>query len=966
MARVVTVPHRIHQKFKFHPERGRHAGDEFSGTHSGGEPPTTSQILLSLFSTLLDDKQSKTVPFHTIKTMTALVEYVGTDDVPVFRPLIPKVLPIIRDLILEDEDQACEALELFDELVECEVTIVVPHIKVLVEFCLEVAANDNLGDNIRVKALSFISWLTRLKKKTIIKHKLVGPIISVVFPIMTAVPDDIDEDEEDEFTDEAEVSRPSAFASQVIDTLALHLPPEKLLQPLMQYIEPALQSENPYHRKAALICLAVLAEGCADRIRNKYLQALLQVVCKGIQDSHQVVRNAALFTLGQFSEHLQPDVSSYHAEILPLLFEYMNQVQSQPGKKSSVGVTKMYYALEMFCENLGTDMLLPYLPTLMETVLSTLQTSQSVHVKELAISAIGATANAAKGHMLPYFQQIIEHLKVYLMNSKLEDDMVLQIQAIDTLGVLARQIGAEHFLPLAEECIQLGLKLVQDNDDPDLRRCTYGLFASISIVLKSNMEPYLATITKLMVDSIMSAEGVVPHYKEEENSFFQLFDEDDLEESNEDDENGLDDDDIEGFSVGNAYLDEKEDSCNALGEIASNTGAAFLPYLEQCFTEVHKVVDHPASDIRKASITCIGQFCCSLHRVFTETNTPDQTGALNKLLNDSVPSIIEIINTDQDRTVVMATLETTSEMLKVIGGSVVADENHLNALTTSVRNVLQKKTMCQGEEEEDDFVDDEQQAEYDAMLIECAGDVVPALAGAMGGQRFAPYFAGFLPLLLPKTKQTCQVSDKSFAIGVLSETIKHMGLGIVPFVQHLYPIMVNGSKDEDDEVRNNSVYGLGVLAESGREILYDKYPEILNILFTLASKESKPQVVDNVCAAVCRLIVTNISGIPVEQVFPVLMQCLPLKKDFEENTTVFNCIAYLFNNQHPLVMQQLPQILGIIGQVLGTEQINADTQLLLIQLVKQLQQQSPEIFQNILTSLSEDIVSKLSAAVAME
>lgn len=37
------------------------------------------------------------------------------------------------------------------------------------------------------------------------------------------------------------------------------------------------------------------------------------------------------------------------------------------------------------------------------------------------------------------------------------------------------------------------------------------------------------------------------------------------------------------------------------------------------------------------------------------------------------------------------------------------------------------------------------------MLIEYAGDILPSLATAVGGASFAPYFAGFLPLLLKKT-----------------------------------------------------------------------------------------------------------------------------------------------------------------------------------------------------------------------
>ena len=36
------------------------------------------------------------------------------------------------------QDKACDAMEIFDELVESEVSIVTPHLKALVEFCLQV------------------------------------------------------------------------------------------------------------------------------------------------------------------------------------------------------------------------------------------------------------------------------------------------------------------------------------------------------------------------------------------------------------------------------------------------------------------------------------------------------------------------------------------------------------------------------------------------------------------------------------------------------------------------------------------------------------------------------------------------------------------------------------------------------------------------------------------------------------
>ena len=56
-------------------------------------------------------------------------------------------------------------MELFDEIVECEVGMVTPHLPDLIQFSLQVASNVSLGDNIRVKALSFLQWLASLKKK---------------------------------------------------------------------------------------------------------------------------------------------------------------------------------------------------------------------------------------------------------------------------------------------------------------------------------------------------------------------------------------------------------------------------------------------------------------------------------------------------------------------------------------------------------------------------------------------------------------------------------------------------------------------------------------------------------------------------------------------------------------------------------------------------------------------------------
>ena len=41
------------------------------------------------------------------------------------------------------------------------------------------------------------------------------------------------------------------------------------------------------------------------------------------------------------------------------------------------------------------------------------------------------------------------------------------------------------------------------------------------------------------------------------------------------------------YSIENSYLEEKEDACNAIREIAENVGELFYPYLDECYQQVN-------------------------------------------------------------------------------------------------------------------------------------------------------------------------------------------------------------------------------------------------------------------------------------------------------------------------------------------------------------------------------------------
>uniref|UniRef100_A0A8C7NL65 Importin 4 n=1 Tax=Oncorhynchus mykiss TaxID=8022 RepID=A0A8C7NL65_ONCMY len=749
--------------------------------------------LLQLFGTVLQDLDNPTAMYYSILTLTAMTAYTGTEEMNLMRSLIPTLIIALRHLIKADQDQASEAMEVFDELMESEVSIMVPHITEIVHFCLEVRTrNTTLTDSLRVKALSCIAFLIRLKSKTVLKQKLLNPILQTVFPVLSAAPPPGEEDPEDEENsneDDTDNESPKHFAAQVIDTMALHMPPEKLFHQLMPLTQACLASDNPYERKAGLMCLAVLAEGCADHIRTKMLSSMLQTVCQSLSDSNQVVRSAGLFALGQFSEHLQPEVSKYCAELMPLLLGYMSALN-----QAKIGhVTKAFYALENFLENLGSE-IEPYLPTLMETM-SALSNAENLKLKELAVSAIGAIANAAKEKLVPYFLPVIESLKGFLTDTR--DEMrSLQTQALDTLSVLARTIGKEVFSPLAAECVQLGLNLTNAIDDPDLRRCTYSLFSAVSTVSPDCLNPHLTAITTIMLLSLKSTEGVtvsqwalwlqtLPIHTTQDVAVYSISTQ---------------------FSVENAYIDEKEDTFMLL----------FL------------------------------------------------RPALQKLLGVVLPSFLEAVHSERERHVVMGVLEAMNAVLKACQGEALQSPGRLQEISQAIRD-----TVCQdgGGDEADD---DEQQAEYDAMLQEFAGEGIPLLASAVPAETFQPYLNELLPLIMNKLSYT--VADRSFSVGTLGEILQSLvnvsgGRACAGKLSNkLLPVLVAGVRDSDSEVRNNSVFALGALAQAAGPLVAQDYPMMLSLFSNLLSKEQDRRVIDNLCAALCRMIMSNMEGVPLEQV----------------------------------------------------------------------------------------------------
>uniref|UniRef100_A0A1A9UP14 26S proteasome non-ATPase regulatory subunit 5 n=1 Tax=Glossina austeni TaxID=7395 RepID=A0A1A9UP14_GLOAU len=906
---------------------------KFVYSHCSSADPKQSELGSSVFAALADVAPDQFVPYmesvcemfmaalaateasgnmaspvilNILSGMTFLIPYILGHNAAeqTYQKAIPLIVKSLRAFaVLPDAYQFVTAFEILDGMADHTPKLLTNNIKILLDFCLEAAKNSQLDSAVRVKCVAYIGWLVRLKKKIIIKQKLIEPIIQVVFSLMATEPESGDDDEE-YFLGE-DNSNPMTTATQTMDLMALNVPPEKLIPPLLHLLEPALQGQDPLPRRAAYLSMAVIAEGCSEAICNKYLETMLNIVKGG----------------GTEPKHID----------------------------------RMFYALETFCENLE-DALIPHLPLLMERLFEAMNPNNSARVRELALSAISAAANATKENMMPYFQQLIALLQTYLVKTENEDILSLRSQAINTLAAIARTIGKQNFMPLATDTMSFALNLLEEaKDDPDLRRALYNLIASLAEVVNEEMASVYPKFMERLFQSILSTEEVIPEYNEDiVHVHAQDNDENDDREIDIEHSDGEDDallDHIAGYSVENSFLDEKEEAILALKEFAEHTGPAFIPYLETSYQNVYKMIDHPQEDIRKVSIDALTSFIIALYR------QKDVQG-VNNALKILIPKLGHIVREDEEVNVVLSALESFSNLLKKLKHNALRTEEMREIIFTCINDVLLGKVACQFDESTGSGDEETEESEYEEAIVESAGNLLPLFGLAMPPEQFAMYFGRVYPIIVAKLQKAKRKqefeSQRAFAYGALAECFAALQNYAGSYFDTFCPLMIDGLADDFYQARQNAVFGLGELVLYAEAKSFEAYNHILMALSEAVSKETEPAALDNICGAIARLIMTNCSLVPLNQVLPVFLKNLPLREDFDENNSVFKCFKLLYIQQRDTILGSLEQVLAIAIHVLYKKEfVDQETRDNAIGLLKEIRDNYPEKFSAVANSSPE-------------
>ncbi|KAJ1918957.1 hypothetical protein H4219_002313 [Mycoemilia scoparia] len=843
--------------------------------------------IIDLFAKLAQDPESHMVRVATVRALGQAAELIDSTDKPnvkKFQGVVPSMVTVLSKSLEDgDEDSASSCFEVFNSLLLLEAPLLTPHFSQIVEFALKVGKNRDLDENLRIMALNFLVWTTTYKRSRLLKLGLVQPLARELIPITTEEdPADVDDDS------------PSRVSLRVLNVLSTNVPPQQFFPVVIEMVLQYVQSPDPMYRKGAMLTLAIVIEGCVDFVRSQ-VDDLVKLITQGMQDSSPIVRRASCLALGCVADEMGESIAGYHSTLLPIIFQLLGGSETEVVKHAC-------NALDVILEGLDKD-IIQYLPTLMEKLVLLLDNGPA-EIRPMAMAAIGSAAHAAEKEFMPYFDAVVERTKrAMALRPDDESNVSLRGVATDSAGTLAEAVGKEKFQPHLEEMLKLaleGMKL----ESPNLRDCGFSFFGVLSRVFSDEMGQYLQYI----VPEIIATFDI-----DDMSMLFQKEEEDD------------DDDDAQSdLQVSTAIADEKEVAADCSAEIFRNTRSGFLPYVESCTKNLLSLLDHYSDTTRKAAVAALFSFINTTSSMAqgqdwvpgNPLRVPVHQN-VEEMIKSIIPSIIRGWEEEDDKMVVIQICTELRTSMELVGPAIILQ--NLNSVVTQLFAILEKTSLCQLEEEDgdgEDILDSDEMAEYDSLLIGAAADCLAGIAGVLGAD-FVPLMDEVLMRISNYYKPTCAPSDRSTAIGCLSEIAEKMNEGVTKYFDVLFGLFTNGVSDSSAEVRSNAAFGLGVLIQNASVDTSSQYPAILRALHPLLESGNESNQADNACGAVARLVQKNPNAVPLSELLPVWLSHLPLKSDHQEDRAVYDAIAYLVKNHTDQVKPFAEQLSHIVNQALN-------------------------------------------------
>eukprot|EP01138_Halocafeteria_seosinensis_P010729 gb/GECG01010957.1/.p1 GENE.gb/GECG01010957.1/~~gb/GECG01010957.1/.p1 ORF type:complete len:1106 (+),score=151.79 gb/GECG01010957.1/:1-3318(+) len=843
---------------------------------------------------------------------------------------IPVVMSCLDDCLGQGEEQvAVDALDTLSELVIIDVKLVERHLQRICKTLTDCISSDEIMPPPKVSASEVLKTLIEQYPKKLAKSGYITQLIPLLMSIAAknstdpnleaelpgeylggihhgnTKPADEDEDEEDENV------KIVSLCGRLIDTIALNCSPKKVWNCVSATCSACLGSQDWRQRKAALMALAMVAEGCRESLLE-HLEQPLQYICHGTQDSIPAVREASFWALGQFAEQLMPHIAYHHETMLPPLLYGVRDGSQRVAERAM-------FALEAYSENLEQDVICKHMRQILQTLYAALNTPKASSMQAYAISALASVAIAAKEDFQPYFHHVLPRIIEYIQDTD-EANSSLRAKAIDCLGHVCAAVGKEYFDTIKNQGYDILALVSQASsaEDLEVQESVFSFFGQIASVLKADFAPVMHKLFDSLAETANSSDGI------ETSSRFMRENDDDFTNKflDRDDDDDLDDGNhvLTSFHAHSDVLDLKETAVATLGMCAHHLGAAFQPWAEKTYNMLmENHLSHHHEPIRQHAVTSL-QYV--IESIYYNECTETLSDGFKQLRDNTLTEFVMILKSEEDLEVCGRVCDALRFLCTISNGVIV--ESHVKAIMEQLRTMLDGEAMCQQDADDEDSEDEEGGQKSQAqVLIDSVIELIAGLAKTFG-RYLDEMFATLFPSLVEYTKRKNSALDRAMVIGLFAEVLGYFGGDVFANrYQSALQIIMDGLSDESPLVTRNSLFGIGQTAQECPQVAKDLIPKYLPIIagFTDPEKISDRAVLENAAGAIGRFIhkFWDSGLVDVSHYLPCLLRVLPVEDDFQENETIYSTLLLILEKQPALVDPYADKFVAVLHHDLSRD-----------------------------------------------
>ena len=838
-----------------------------------------------------------------------------------FQDLLPAMLATLGAALQGgDEADAQEALGLFVELAGSDPRFVRKHLSHVVDAMMTVATHDDLEDGTRHLACEFLVTLTEARDRAPGMMRKLPDFVPRLFNCLCAFLLDVEDDpewhtcEKEEDGDAGEGER-YEVGQECLDRVAIALGANTVL-PCAAAAIPALLADADWRKRhAALVALAQIAEGCSKGMLKDVNGAIAPALSAATSDPHPRVRWAAVNAIGQLCTDLGPKIQEKaHAAILPALLGAMEDQSHRVQAHASA-------AMVNFSEGCPPEHMSGYLDALMNKLMQMLQGGHKM-VQESALTALASVADNAQTAFAKYYDAVLPFLKQILVAASGKEHRLLRAKAVECISLVGMAVGKERFAKDAKEVMDMLMQLQAGGFEDDDATTSYmqQAWTRLCKCLGADFIPYL----QVVMPSLLKSARLKPDV--------QVSDLEDPAAANDEDE----DDEVEVIAVGDkrisirtSVLEEKATACNMLCCYVDELKEGFYDYIQPTVETMVPLLDfYFHEDVRKAAVASLPDVLRAGKAAAEKGKTTDPN-YFRSLVSYVVPPLVAALAKEPETEIQAAMLESLADCAGVAGELI---SEHIASMIAEFQKTLQRSLERRAERgkrandedfdaEEHEALRDEQAAEDEVFdqFAECVGSLLRSLKAPVL-PTIEPLLAQYVaPMLAPDRSP----EERRIAVCVFDDVFEHAsenGASLRYLDAFVGPCLA-GCADPDADVRQASVYGVGVMAAAVGAAFAPHVPGALAALARViqapdARSEENLNATENAVSALGKLCESQRGAIPgAQDVVPRWLGCLPLREDTVEARVVHAQLVRMLEAGDPHLLGANNEHLGQVVKV---------------------------------------------------